>query len=192
MLTKKQIASKISGVKSRNATLRQDIQTILNNIAGHAFQHGDVTQYDDLLSAVVGQDRHAIVRWMGEYGFATLDTETAKAKVQKKARKTADFEHGEAVTKWLGENATPWWEMVASKAQVANDLDAAASVKALAKRIAKAPENGRGVLVKDTQLDEAMAELQKVLDAARARQHNAAKEAEEQEGVTPSDAGMFC
>jgi len=148
MLTNKQLNQKIAGVKKATAALRENVHEILVNAAGHAYAHGDVTAYTRLFDAMSGADRHAVARWVAEFGFAKLDKSSGAFKLNKAARKNADFADGEAVVAYLTENVDPWYAFAKSKESVASDLDMEKQIQNLIKRTRKAIEEGeRNVVV---------------------------------------------
>ena len=135
MLTVKQLNAKIAGVRKSTATMRANVQEILCNAAGHAYEHGDVTSFDLLLEATSGMNRKKIVRWIKTNGFAVVNPETAKFNVNKSARKNADFEDGHAVSMYLFTEVPAWFDNEETVAQLAKDLDVHALLAAALKRM---------------------------------------------------------
>lgn len=126
--TNKRISGQIKAIGNRNKTLRNMIQSTLNEIAAHAYQHGDVTLFDRLLDAVKGQDRTALIEWIEEYGFATMRTSGPKSGTfgkNKDAVEAADFADGQAVYDDYSADNTkvvPWYDFVKSVKQIAKDM----------------------------------------------------------------------
>lgn len=140
MLTTKQINAKIAGVKKSTESLRSNIQTILINVAGQAFQHNDVDGYNRLVAATRGMNRKLIMKWASEFGFAQFDKD-GKAKLNKTAKKNADFQSGEEVVMYLALEAPEWHSPEDSPAAIAKQLDAAKRIAALASAIDTAIDN---------------------------------------------------
>ena len=146
MYTKKQIAARIKTIAGNSKKLRDQIQDVLVNIAGHAYEHGDVTQYDQLMAATSGMNRKKIAAWIREHGFASLN-DKGEYGVNKSARKAADHENGAACTEYLAANAPAWYADEETMPQIKQALDVAARVKSLASQIDSARENGRQVKI---------------------------------------------
>ena len=72
MLTTKELNAKIGGIRRTTASLRANIQVVLCNAAGHAFEHGDVTPFAKLFEATSGVNRKRITAWVHANGFAIL------------------------------------------------------------------------------------------------------------------------
>ena len=137
MLTIKQLNTKIKSVSKRTATLRADIQTILINAAGHAYQHRDVGFFTRLFAATSGMNRKLIAKWAQEYGFAALQKD-GSFKLNKTAHKDADFADGEAVVAYLTENARDWFADEENASEIIQTLDVARLIELLATRIQNA------------------------------------------------------
>jgi len=164
MRSDKQIRATISGIGKRQKTLKHDIHTAAVEVAGHAHQHGRATLAQELFLATAGQDRHALVGWFHHYTCVRLDAD-GKATINKKAR--ADFDGtGDELIADLTENATPWYELVKDLSGVARDVDPAKSLRALAKKVNKAPEKGLDVKINRSDLEDALRELMIALDNA--------------------------
>ena len=138
MLTVKQISTKISSIARRNKTIRADIQSVLIQCAGHAYEHGDVSCVANLLSATQGQDKKAILEFAGEYCFVRVSKD--EIKLNKKARAEADFANGDAVIEHLTADAPNWWDSAITTEKAIKALDVAQQLEALAKKIAKSDE----------------------------------------------------
>lgn len=158
MLTIKQITTKIRSIARRNATLRDDIQTVMVNLAGHAYEHGDVSAAGNLLNAVVGQDKVAIVRFLRDHCFVNVSNE-GKVTLNRKARSEADFADGAACVASLTEHAPKWYEAACTTEQAAKILDPIQALDALLKRIQKADS------VKYTSLDDVEERVNKIAEA---------------------------
>lgn len=185
MLTIKKINTKIRSIKGRNATLRSDIQTVMLNLAGHAYEHGDVSSASKLLDAVTGQDKVAIVRFLRDHCFVSVDGE-GTVKLNKKARNDADFVDGDACVAHLEESAPNWWEASTTTQQAAQILDPILSLRSLAKRIAKGDRELKAVMGAELQ-----AAFNEVADAIASQRTLAVIEAPElaEDGSIPfSDA----
>lgn len=138
MLTSKQINTRIAGIKRSAKAIRENIQTVLVNIAGHAYEHGDVTALTKLLDATQGVDKDAILKFAVEHCFIVVKQD--KIALNKSARKNADFASGADVVEYLAENAPNWYDKAVTTEQAVKALDIDSALKALAKRIAKADE----------------------------------------------------
>lgn len=164
MLTMKQLNTKIRSIAKRNAKLRDDIQEILVNIAGHAYEHGDTTICVNLLNSVRGQDKVAIVKWLRDFAFTIVKTDGSVA-LNKSARNKADFVDGAAVVESLAD-APKWYDDAVTDSQAAKVLDPVARVKALIKSVEKADD----VKVELDALIEACAELQFAVESKNLRE----------------------
>ena len=158
MLTLKQINARITTISNNSAKLREQIQTVLINIAAHAYVDGRVTQYQALFNATSGVNRKRMVKWIHDHGFARIQQD-GSFKVNKAARKDASFDDGEAVIKYLTENAPYWFADEETAAQVKADLDVAARVQSLASQVTKAANEGRHVKVNIRDLNNALEAL---------------------------------
>ena len=140
--TNKRVRKQIGSIKTRNATLRKMIQSTLNEIAAHAYQHGDVTLFDQLLDAVRGQDRTALIEWIEEYGFATMRKSGPKSGTfgkNKDAVEAADFADAQAVYDAYSADNTkvvPWFDFVKSVKQIAKNMSAPQLLNALMAKLA--------------------------------------------------------
>lgn len=120
MLTKEQIGVKITEISGAKQSLRADIQSVLISIAGHVYDHRDVTMYNNLYNATRGMDRTAIARWIKTYGFGSLQADTGTYKLAKKAVDEGHFADGADVVDFLTHGypntevapAEDWWAMV--------------------------------------------------------------------------------
>lgn len=86
MLNKKEITKLIAGISKKKQAVNDDIQTAIANIAGHAYEHGDVTGYDSLIAALKGTDLVLVVRHIRTYGFGLLDGKAGAFKQKNYAR----------------------------------------------------------------------------------------------------------
>lgn len=163
MLSIKQINTKIRSISKRNATLREDIQTVLCNIAGHAYQHGDPTAVEPLLKAVVGQDKKAIIGFLETYCFVKV-ARNDSVSVNKKARKDAEFVSGDECTAYLLELAPKWYDNAQTTEQAVRALDPTARLRKLEKDI-KDPK--REVEINMDEVESAMRDLLGTISARR-------------------------
>lgn len=139
--TNKRITGQIKAIGNRNKTLRNMIQSTLNEIAAHAYQHGDVTLFDRLLDAVRGQDRKALIDWIEEYGFATMRSDKGTFGSSKTAVKEGTYADGQAVYDDYSAADTlvkPWYDFVKSVQQIAKEMTMPQLLNAL---MAKAVEH---------------------------------------------------
>lgn len=166
MFNKSQIAAKIRSVSTRSAKLRTDIQIILVNIAGHAYEHGDVTMYDKLFAATSGVNRKKIAEWIRDYGFARLDGKTGAFKLNKKARSEVDFDTGEDVVVYLALEAANWWEGEADAKTIAKELDIAKRIESLAAALDMAIQDGKVVKLDERAFNKAQEHLAKSIKRA--------------------------
>jgi len=162
MLSTKELNGKIAGIRKSTAALRENIQTVLVNAAGHAYEHGDVTFYTRLFAATSGMNRELIAAWIKDVGFAILQPD-GSFKMNKSARRDADFADGAACVAYLTDNAPIWYQREASASDVAKQLNAATLLDGLAKRIEKAADKKDVELILD---DEALALAAKHFEAA--------------------------
>ena len=168
MLNKKEIQNRIKTIGTNSSKLRGQVQDVLIQIAGHAYEHGDVTQYDALFAATSGMNRKRIAAWIRDNGFAKL-TNKGTFEVNKTARKRADFSNGADVVEYLTEYAPLWYADEETAPQVAQELNVASRVKSLAAQIDKAASGGRKVKIDYKEAREALETLQ----ASIARQSGA-------------------
>ena len=50
MLTTKELNRKVAGIRRSSAAIRENIHVVLVNLAGHAYEHGDVSVAVNLLN----------------------------------------------------------------------------------------------------------------------------------------------
>jgi hypothetical protein len=165
MLTTKQLNTKIAGVRKSTASLRQNIHEILCNAAAHAYVHGDVTAFTRLFDAASGMNRKRIAAWVRDYGFAALQKD-GTFKLNKSARKKADFPDGEALVTYLMDEVRPWYADEESAAQITKELDVAKRLTSLTSQIKHASEKNTVVKVDFQAVRKAMAELDDAMRAA--------------------------
>lgn len=151
MLSKKQIATKISAIRRADKTQRERIQVVLVQLAGHVYEHGDVTLFNTLWDAAPGSNQKALAKFAKEHCFAELQKD-GKFHLMKTARKNADFENGEAVVAYLEKNAGNWWDLGDSAGTISRALDVAGRLDAIAKQISN---HGERKVVVDIQAIEA-------------------------------------
>ena len=173
MLTPKQLTAKISGIAKRNATLRDDIQTVLIHAAGHALKSRDVTFFTNLLTSVVGQDRTAITKWVHAFGLAKLDSNTGSFKLNKSAHKDCAFSETEAeeYVEELTRSAANWYDMCDDAKSIARALDVAKRIEALASSLDKAIEEGKAITFSEGAIKVATMKLQRSLENANRLVH---------------------
>lgn len=137
MLSLKELNTKIRAISRTTAKLRDDIQIVLCNAAAHAYVHGDVTPFSALFAATSGVNRKRIAKWVQSYGFAMLQKD-GTFKLNKTARKDADFADGDAVVAYLTNEVPAWYADEESAAQIMRELDVAARIKSLTSQIKNA------------------------------------------------------
>lgn len=142
-LTKKQLTTKIGGIAKRTASLRQDIHEVLCHAAGHAYEHGDVTNFTRLFDATSGVARKDIAQWVRDFGFATLQKD-GTFKLNKKARNEATFNDGAACAEYLMAERR-WYETEMTAEDVVKALDVAKRLDSLAAAMEKAAKEGKPV-----------------------------------------------
>ena len=147
------VRATIRGINTRTASLRNDIQSLLIEISGHAFIHGDVTLFDDLFDATSGMNRKLIVKWVTTWGFARLDAETGKFKLQKKMRKETTFEGNDPYqdcVDYLTDNSPKWWVKEETASQLAQDVDIQALLAQLLNKMDNVEKKNGSVTNKDS------------------------------------------
>jgi hypothetical protein len=168
MKTTKQITLAIKSINGRSKTLREDIQSVLIDIAGHMVAHSEVSLATKLLNDVGnGANKVAIAVWLRDY---TAYVGGDKPHVSKAFMKdvTSEFftdengcnmEAAEAHIAGLREEAPNWWEDGgAQEDKVAKVFDALLSTETLINNIAKKTAKGEGThLDLDRYLKEAVA-----------------------------------
>lgn len=159
MLTKNQIDARIATIGNNTKKIREQIQIVLVNCSGHAYEHGDVTSLEKLFNATSGVNRKRMTAWIHDHGFARIQKD-GSFKLNKSARKDAEFDTGEQLVEYLTENAPEWWVDEESASQVKAELDVAARVKSLANQVVQSQQNGKTVKVDPKQIREAMAQLE--------------------------------
>ena len=164
MLTSKELNAKIAGIRKSAKSLRDNIQVVLTNAAAHAYIHGDVTAYDKLFAATSGVNRKAIAKWIADNGFARLNAD-GTFKVNKAARKDADFPFGESVVEYLTNEVPAWYQSEESAAQIARELDAVARIKSLTSQVLNASKTNTVVKVDFAAARAVLEELQTALAA---------------------------
>lgn len=134
MLNRKEITAKIAGIRTSAKAIRNNVHIVLCNVAGHAYEHGDVTMFTALYEATSGLNRKKIVQWVHTYGFARLQKD-GTFNVDKKSRNEADFVDGAAVVEYLSNDVPAWFEDEENAAQILKALDVDASIVALLKKM---------------------------------------------------------
>lgn len=141
MLTIKELNSKVSGIRKSAKSLRDNIQIVLTNAAGHAYEHGDVTVFTKLYAATSGVNRKRMVKYIHDNCFAKLQKD-GTFKVNKTARKNADFVDGNEVVAFLNDGKA-WYVDEETTAQILKDLDANQLINMAIKKIDDAREKGQ-------------------------------------------------
>jgi hypothetical protein len=136
MLTSKELNAKIAGIRRTTAALRENIQTVLCNAAGHAYEHGDVTAFTKLFEATSGVNRKRIAAWVRDNGFAVLQKD-GTFKINKSMRKDADFDNGDVVVEYLTNEVPAWYVDEETAGQIVKELDAIQRIKSLTSQITK-------------------------------------------------------
>lgn len=169
MLTQKQLAPKIAGVRRTTKAMRANIQEILVHAAGIAYQHGNVTSFTKLIEATRGADQKAIMRWIRDNGFATFNTDKGVYNLNKTMQKREDFADGDAVVAYL-ETQPTWYELQASTKAIAKELDVTKRLESLLKA---ARESNTVVKVDFKAARELMDALHHTLAEVDRKQHSA-------------------
>ena len=166
MLNKKEITKLIAGISKKKQAVNDDIQTAIANIAGHAYEHGDVTGYDSLIAALKGTDLVLVVRHIRTYGFGLLDGKAGAFKLNKTMRDSSDFIDGQAVVDYIM-SVEPWYTKQDSLKKVAAKVDALAQIKSLTTRITKGYADGNGKVIDLHAARIAIAELSEAVQATK-------------------------
>jgi len=164
MLTIKQLNRKLVGIRKSAASIRDNVQLVLCNVAGHAFEHGDVTVFDKLYAAAGGLNKKKIVKWVHANGFARLQKD-GTFKVNKTMRKEADFESGAQVVEYLTANVAKWYANEETPEQILKALDVAARIRSLTTQINNAADKGNVIKVDFKATEEAITALQSTMAA---------------------------
>lgn len=167
LLTKKQLTQKINGIGKRMGTIRDDIHVVLCHAAGHAYEHGDVSNFTRLFASTSGVNRKLMVKWIHECGFGRLQpNETFK--LNKSARKDADFADGAAVAEYLMAE-TPWYVKEENANEIIRALDVAKRIESLAKSIEKASNDDKPLEISAPGIELAVRQLHKAITNAQAK-----------------------
>jgi len=154
MLTSKQLNVRIAGVRRSTKAFRANIQELLIECAAHAYCDGQTTPFKHLYDAANGADRLGMARWAKSYGFSIIKAD-GKVGLMRDAKAKADFADGDALIAYLTAvdpatqqlaNCELWFDMGNTTAKIAQDVDLAASLIALAKKMTKAKEAGKQVI----------------------------------------------
>ena len=151
MLTIKQLNQKVAGIRKSSTTIRDNVQLVLCNASGHAFEHGDVTVFSNLYDAATGLNKKKIVKWVHDNGFARLQAD-GSFKVNKAMRKSADFDTGEQVVKYLTAEVPVWYANDETAEQILKELDVVARIQSLVKQIDSAIDKGQVVKTEDADI----------------------------------------
>ena len=166
MLTSKELNAKIKSFGKSNVSMRENFATILKNCAAHAYEHGDVTGYDRAFAVAKGISRPDALRWIAEFGYASMDKD-GNFKVIKDKRNKDVHNSGTEVIRYLEENARKWWEPVGGKVADPKALDVAAKIASLNKSISKTADGDHksydGVDIDVFAINKAMNELKELL-----------------------------
>ena len=156
MLDQKAINAKIGGIKKSATSIRGNVQVVLCNVAGHVYEHGNVTMFDKLLAVSTGLSKSKIIRWVHEYGFARYNEKSGTFKVNKKMKNETHFGDGAntdgsgtAVVEHLTDESVNWYEMTGDAQTEEKPLDITQTLVALRKRIDKAIEKGQEIKSED-------------------------------------------
>ena len=113
MLTQKQIKVKIGGISRSSKAIRNNIQEVLCNIAGHGFnvEVGDVSLFTNLVNATTGMNQTRIKSWIRDNGLATWNKDKNRYVLNKNAQKKAneEFEDAHAYCMYLFTDETKTW-----------------------------------------------------------------------------------
>ena len=134
VMTRAQILKAITSIRDRNATLRGMIQDALIQIGAHVLQHGDASVADKLLDVVAGQDRVAILRWLGDHGFTRYSEKDSGCRPIKSAIADCDM----TAEQYVQQDFPLWYANAVETKQAARILDPVARLEALARQISKA------------------------------------------------------
>jgi hypothetical protein len=151
MLTVKQLNRKVAGIRKSTSTIRDNVQVVLCNASGHAFEHGDVTVFTKLYEASTGLNKKKIVKWVHDNGFARLQAD-GTFKVNRAMRKSADFDNGEQVVKYLTNEVDKWYTKDETAEQILKELDVVARIQSLVKQIDTAVEKGQVIKSEDADI----------------------------------------
>ena len=154
MLTSKQLNVRIAGVRRSTKAFRANIQELLIECAAHAYCDGQTTPFKNLYDAANGADRLGMARWAKSYGFSIIKAD-GKVGLMRDAKAKADFADGDALIAYLTAvdpatqqlaNCELWFDMGNTTAKIAQDVDLAACLIALAKKMTKCKEAGKQVI----------------------------------------------
>lgn len=164
MLNEKQISEKIVSIRKSTAKVKADIQTVLVNVAGHVYNHGDVTNYTRLLDATRGMDRVAIIRWMNEFGFAKVGSD-GKVSLNKAAKNNATFTDGSEVVEYL-KTQPEWFDFTPNKKEAAKTaLDVNKRILSLVEKFRTAYNEHEPVTIDVEAARLALAKMSDMIDA---------------------------
>lgn len=141
LMDSKSVRTQIQGAARSAKTQREKIQNILIQCAGHAFAHGDVTLFGDLVTLGKGVNQKAIRDWAATFGLCRLNN-NGEARLDKKARNVAlepdRFGGTQNVSAFLEHLASvpTWFELKPAGKDSAFDL--VARVQSVAKQLNKA------------------------------------------------------
>lgn len=143
MLTKKEICKSIQAIGRTSEKLRDMIQVVAVSLIGHAFDHGDVTQANDLLAACGKQvDRQALVQYLEDFGPFRFQSKEGTFKLNKKFRDENVFDEDH-----LNHVDTPkWFDYGRAPNQLNSKFDVEARTLSLLKQLDKAKEDGKTVM----------------------------------------------
>jgi hypothetical protein len=159
--TRAQIVKQIDSIKKRNETLRGKIQESLIQIGAHVLAHGDASLADKLLAAVTGQDKVAILRWLGDHGFTRYSEKDAACRPIKSAIADCDM----TPEQYVAQTFPLWYASAIETKQAARILDPVARLEALARQISKATNSHERVAEVDQ--DRMQAAFAAIENAAR-------------------------
>lgn len=194
MLTIKEIAAKINGVRKSAVNVRDNIQLILVNLAAHVYEHGDVREVEKCFTRILdgslqGIDMRAIVKFIHDNGFVHIHEKDGVITVNlnKKARRECDLADGDAVVQYLTDEVAPWYAKAPTVSDALKDVNPTNSLRSVAKRIAD-PKKYK-LVYSPSDFESAQTELVEAI-AARLREDNRvlAQVAEIAEGRAIEDA----
>lgn len=178
MLTVNEISTKITGVRTSASNLRNNLQVILVNLAAHVYVHGDVRPVEACFGKLLdgklkGIDLRAMISFMQEQCFVHVTEREGVVSValNKKARREADFESGDALIAHLTDNESPWYEKAQSVSDALKDINPADRLRAAAKAIANTKKYK--LVYSPSDVEAAQVEFNEAI-AARLREDNRA------------------
>ena len=166
MLTTQEINTKITGVRTSVSNLRTNMQVVLVNLAGHAYEHGDVRAISALTKRLLdnslqGVDIKSVITYLRDNCFVHPQ-EDGTVKLNKKARSEADFADGDAVVAHLMSEVPAWYTKAQSVSDALKDLNVPKSILRIAEQAIKKDNAGKvafNLVCSPNELDEALTQL---------------------------------